>query len=763
MDRNKINVGDKFGSLTVLEIYKSNYICRCSCGKKVIRTKYRLDQGGTCGHKDDTLMLGKTFGELTIIDFNIKTKKWICKCSCGNITEVETRYLNSGNTKSCGHTKYLSEINIKGKKFKENLVDKTYGKFKVLSYIEESGLWECKCSCGRIEHISTYNLNSGNKTECKKCNYLKKFGDISGERFGQLTALDYNLDTSKWICQCDCGNIIEVDKKNLNNGRISTCGHLKGKPREDLTGKVFNELTAIKYLGKGEYLFRCSCGKEKVISGAKVKLGDIKSCGHIKEINLVDQIFGELKVLSRDPNQPGKWLCKCSCGKTTSVATGGLTTGNYKSCGHLKEQKFIDLKDMQFGELRVIEYMGNQTWKCKCSCGNYAEVLGHNLRNGNTHSCGCKRIVFYRDTMLNRYGDTSSSKINNPREIWQINAISNRENLLKFLIEERNNSNSTLTLDYVANKLNIHRADLTYYFKKYNIPTNLYIDSVVSRYEEELIKIFSSGIQRDRKALGNGQEIDIYFTDKKLGIEFNGNFWHGETCKESKYHQNKTLLANSKGIRLIHIFEYEWNDCICKNKIVDMLQGIIYDNKNTVIYARNTIIKEIDGSETDSFLNKYHLQNTAKSSIKIGCYYNNELIGLMTFGKPRFNSEYEYELIRYCWKPYLRVVGGMEKIFSYFKTKYNPKSIITYVDISKFTGNSYLKIGFDLRENPITAPNYVWCKGSDIKTRYQTQKYKLVECGMGNVNQTEDEIMVSHGYYKIYNSGNIVLHWYKDK
>jgi hypothetical protein len=28
-------------------------------------------------------------------------------------------------------------------------------------------------------------------------------------------------------------------------------------------------------------------------------------------------------------------------------------------------------------------------WKCKCECGNVKHVIGYNLRNGHTKSCGC--------------------------------------------------------------------------------------------------------------------------------------------------------------------------------------------------------------------------------------------------------------------------------------------------------------------------------------------------------------------------------------
>ena len=131
----------------------------------------------------------------------------------------------------------------------------------------------------------------------------------------------------------------------------------------------------------------------------------------------------------------------------------------------------------------------------------------------------------------------------------------------------------------------------------------------------------------------------------------------------------------------------------------------------------------------------------------------------MTFGKPRFNNNYEWELIRLCWKAGVRVIGGAPKLFKYFKDKYNPTSIISYCDISKFNGKVYKKLGFEL--DGITEPTYVWVDNytGEVLSRYQTMKHKLVEQGLGTEVQTEDEIMENLGYLKIYDCGNARYIW----
>lgn len=87
-------------------------------------------------------------------------------------------------------------------------------------------------------------------------------------------------------------------------------------------------------------------------------------------------------------------------------------------------------------------------------------------------------------------------------------------------------------------------------------------DASLSTCEDSLYKFLCAIIekekiiQHDRNVL-NGQELDFYIPSKKLAIEFNGNYWHSDLKKEKKYHFNKSKLADSKGIRLIHIWEYE--------------------------------------------------------------------------------------------------------------------------------------------------------------------------------------------------------------
>jgi hypothetical protein len=138
-------------------------------------------------------------------------------------------------------------------------------------------------------------------------------------------------------------------------------------------------------------------------------------------------------------------------------------------------------------------------------------------------------------------------------------------------------------------------------------------------------------------------------------------------------------------------------------------------------------------------------------------FYENELVAVMTFGKPRFNKNYEWELIRYATKSGYQVLGGAGKLLKYFERNYSPNSIITYADRSYSQGNMYRQIGFNLIK--ISEPSYNWTNGLYVYSRFQCLKSRLKDI-LGDKfdsNLSENENMSLNGFYKVYDCGNFVF------
>lgn len=640
-------------------------------------------------------------------------------------------------------------------------IGKVFGDWKVVG-IANSRKWACVCEiCGMEKDIDRYSLEHGASLTCK--HEKEDTAVIEQKIFGEWEVIGHGKSSGKLLCKCSCGTVREVSKSRLLEGRTLSCGHNQNRVKP---GDIIEDYEIIKKIKGDKYLCRCiHCKKE--VEKYRAKLFDTQlnydkcqDCHPLvsKPDEFIGKQFGEWSVLSKDTT--GKYLCRCSCGTERLLTGYQLRTGASKSCGHATTG-LKQISGQTFGYLTVLEYAGNRKWLCKCVCGNTKVVDGVTLRSRKDISCGCKTLEKILKTRLERYGETCLTKQDKPREQWQIDVIQSKESFEAYI---KGLECKPYTAE-LSRLLGINNSNILKRLHKYNLEDLVEIETG-SFQEKEMIVFIQSQTKheiriRDRKLLVN-QELDVYIPDICTAFEFNGNYWHSSLIKDRDYHQKKTIACAKLGVRLIHIFEYEWqNDT---DKIKSFISDILNEN-NKVVYGRNTSIKEISAKDTEEFLEAYHLQGNAQSSIRLGCFdkANGELLGVMTFGKPRFTPGYDYEIIRLAWKTSFRVVGGTEKLFQHFISEYKPNSILTYADISKFTGNVYTRLGFKLTQDPITPPNYAWVRhqGDIVLSRHQTQKQKLLELGYGAYDMTEDEIMTNLDFYKIYNSGNLRLEWRK--
>lgn len=210
------------------------------------------------------------------------------------------------------------------------------------------------------------------------------------------------------------------------------------------------------------------------------------------------------------------------------------------------------------------------------------------------------------------------------------------------------------------------------------------------------------------------------------------------------YHKNKTQFAKDNGYRCINV--WDWDDA---SKIVKSL------SPKSTIYARNCKVMEIDKNTCDEFINLYHFQGVCKNqSIMIGLYYNDMLVQVMTFGKPRYNSRYEYELLRLCSCFNYKIVGGANKLFTYFVRKYSPSSVISYCDNSKFSGDVYVKLGMKLINTSISQHWYNRNTKQHITDNLLRQRGydQLFGTNFGKGTSNE-QLMIDNKFLQVYDAG----------
>lgn len=255
MGRFKDLTGQKFGHLTVIKRVENRgkliaWECLCDCGNTTIvcgqhltRKNYRTT---SCGCRTGANPLNKQYGELTPIeDLGMVNGKHMykCRCSCGNIKDVNLNNLTNGHTSTCGDKR------IHG--FRSNWNDLTGQRFGKLTVLEETDkriddkvVWKCLCDCGNITEVISANLTRGNTFSCGCYQKELTARDITGMRFGKLTAL---RPTEKrygksiiWECKCDCGTICEKPSNALVTGGVKSCGCLISYGEEKIR-KLLNE------------------------------------------------------------------------------------------------------------------------------------------------------------------------------------------------------------------------------------------------------------------------------------------------------------------------------------------------------------------------------------------------------------------------------------------------------------------------------------------------------------------------------------------
>lgn len=483
---------------------------------------------------------------------------------------------------------------------------------------------------------------------------------------------------------------------------------------------------------------------------------------------------------------PGEGVCPV-CGKDTKYQT--FTIGYAKHCSSKctaknpeSKKKLKNTLELRYGDKNYVnkEALRN-SWKNK-SQKELQIIVEKNKqtklqRYGNKNFNNCEQI---EQTKLKKYGNKNYTNIEkikkslvnfyNNKRINYINKQIKKENLNIFLLDCKK--------DWYKFKCNTCNNDFEIRWQLYNLRKKsnskicLHCNPLQKKFsnaEKEILEFIKqnysgSVLENVKDILSGRKEFDIYLPDIKVAIEYNGLIWHSEKFNDNvNSQQEKTLEAESLGIHLIHIYEDDWNfkKDIIKSRILNIL-GKSFEK----VYARKCELKEVSFNDSKIFLERNHLQGNVNAKFRYGLYYNNELVSLMTFGNLRkslgySNKENSFEMYRFCNKLNTNVVGAASKIFKYFLNNVNPDCVISYADRSWSFNNSktlYDVLGFVF--SGVTKSNYFYIKDDSEKrlNRFNFRKSLLVSQGADSL-QTEEEIMLNLGYYRIYDSGSIRYIW----
>ena len=300
-------------------------------------SKFKYNPGDRLG-PHSVLMLERTYKD--------KNEKWhgLFECPiCQDSFESIIGSVSSGRTWSCGC-----------RKFKIKLGDK-YNHWNVIERAPDRNgrvYWKCQCDCGNYSEVTSNHLLHNKSTQCMTCANSQ---DLIGKKFDKLTIIkrlpneDRNKGNVKWLCRCDCGKEIIRSTSYLNKSTYNSCGCHN---REDLTGKIFGELTVLKFAySKNQspyWTCQCSCGAIKDILADSLRQGKTKSCGCIKSYG-EKTLCNILKIKNIEFIREFKFE-KC---KDKKQLPFDFYLPNYNCCieydgiQHFKETNWNNLKDTQ--------------------------------------------------------------------------------------------------------------------------------------------------------------------------------------------------------------------------------------------------------------------------------------------------------------------------------------------------------------------------------------------------------------------------------
>lgn len=179
-------------------------------------------------------------------------------------------------------------------------------------------------------------------------------------------------------------------------------------------GNKYGKLTVIapsdeRIRGRVCWICQCDCGNIITVIGTDLRTGRKNDCGCVPHYNFKDETgnkYGKLTVIKQSDKKSTSraiyWTCQCDCGKIIDVVGKDLRNGKTVSCGcynqYQKGQTILKNEiGNRYGKLLVIDKIrpdnGTTYWKCQCDCGNIAYYTGPTLRQGGASSCGCLHSI----------------------------------------------------------------------------------------------------------------------------------------------------------------------------------------------------------------------------------------------------------------------------------------------------------------------------------------------------------------------------------
>lgn len=261
-------------------------------------------------------------------------------------------------------------------------------------------------------------------------------------------------------------------------------------------------------------------------------------------------------------------------------------------------------------------------------------------------------------------------------------------------------------------------------------------------------------VRYNDRELISPKEVDIYYPNLKIAIEYNGCYWHTERQgKDRQYHSEKVRAARKKGVQLILVWEDDWRD---KPEIIkEMLLRKMGKSTQRIIGARSMSFRELSYAEAAEFLNQHHIQGAVNATEYLGLVFEDDLKAVLALTE---RGEKTWEIVRYASS--LRLPGGFSKLLKITEERIGSGTLYSFSDNSVSDGGMYEQTGFvRSRELP---PDYTYLVGEtrQHKFGYRKKRFKNDPNLLWREGLTERELAELNGLDRIWDSGKI--RWERD-
>lgn len=317
----------------------------------------------------------------------------------------------------------------------------------------------------------------------------------------------------------------------------------------------------------------------------------------VKWLTCIDVIYNDNQYTA---------ICQCRCGNIKQVQACRFAKSTCpKSCGCYKTSAEFSNSQRQYllDNPELIEYGKQQTKKWNTEHPEEAKL--RNKRVSDWAKNNPEKIA-KKETKHKQWFKDNPGKVHDQTVAGKARYLKERQSALskvnlksfihpddiELLFTTNNNSHvSVRTKCPRCGNYSYHS-----FHNVYNYTTGKYIERLCNKcccdgtsyFEVNIHKFVSTFYKgeciRNSRSIISPLELDLFYPEKNIAIEFNGDYWHDENHKSKNYHLNKYLKCKEKGILLVSIFETEWNSN--KDSIKSYIKDVFNHISNRLSYIK---------------------------------------------------------------------------------------------------------------------------------------------------------------------------------